>query len=154
MTILQTHDLKKYYGAGDTQVKALDGVDLSIQQGEFVAIVGTSGSGKSTLLHMLGGLDRPTSGTVTVDGKDIFALKDEASFTVYDSKAEKMLTVKAVKKDGKVTVSFDGRAENLKIVLRNVNSVSDVTGAVAHPGDLGMVLDVNADLNDVTYIEG
>ena len=78
MTILETHDLKKYYGAGDTQVKALDGVDLDIQQGEFVAIVGTSGSGKSTLLHMLGGLDRPTSGTVTVDGKDIFALKDEA----------------------------------------------------------------------------
>ena len=78
MTILQTKDLKKYYGSGDTQVKALDGVDLSIQQGEFVAIVGTSGSGKSTLLHMLGGLDRPTLGTVTVDGKDIFALKDEA----------------------------------------------------------------------------
>ena len=78
MTILETHDLKKYYGSGDTQVKALDGVALSIGQGEFVAIVGTSGSGKSTLLHMLGGLDRPTSGTVTVDGKDIFALKDEA----------------------------------------------------------------------------
>ena len=78
MMILETRDLKKYYGTGDTQVKALDGVELNIQQGEFVAIVGTSGSGKSTLLHMLGGLDRPTSGTVTVDGKDIFALKDEA----------------------------------------------------------------------------
>ena len=78
MTILQTKALKKYYGSGDTQVKALDGVDLSIEQGEFAAIVGTSGSGKSTLLHMLGGLDRPTSGAVTVDGRDIFALKDEA----------------------------------------------------------------------------
>ena len=78
MTILQTHALKKYYGSGDTLVKALDGVDLSVEEGEFVAIVGTSGSGKSTLLHMLGGLDRPTSGTVTVEGRDIFALKDEA----------------------------------------------------------------------------
>ena len=78
MTILQTKDLKKYYGAGDTLVKALDGVDLSVEDGEFVAIVGTSGSGKSTLLHMLGGLDRPTSGSVTVDGQEIFSLKDEA----------------------------------------------------------------------------
>ena len=77
MTILETRDLKKYYGSGDTQVKALDGVDLGVEQGEFVAIVGTSGSGKSTLLHMLGGLDRPTSGAVLVDGKDIFSLKDE-----------------------------------------------------------------------------
>ena len=77
MTILQTTDLRKYYGSGDTLVKALDGVNLSVEGGEFVAIVGTSGSGKSTLLHMLGGLDRPTGGTVTVDGKDIFSLKDE-----------------------------------------------------------------------------
>ena len=78
MVILETKDLKKYYGSGDTQVKALDGVDLAVEQGEFVAIVGTSGSGKSTLLHMLGGLDRPTSGSVTVDSRDIFSLKDEA----------------------------------------------------------------------------
>ena len=78
MAILQTENLKKYYRAGDTQVRALDGVDLAVENGEFVAIVGTSGSGKSTLLHMLGGLDRPTSGRVTVDGKDIFSLKDEA----------------------------------------------------------------------------
>lgn len=69
MAILQTRELKKYYGAGDTLVKALDGVELSVENGEFVAIIGTSGSGKSTLLHMLGGLDRPTSGTVTVDGR-------------------------------------------------------------------------------------
>ena len=78
MTILQTKNLTKHYGAGDTLVKALDGVDLSVENGEFVAIVGTSGSGKSTLLHMLGGLDRPTSGSVSVDGQELFSLKDEA----------------------------------------------------------------------------
>ena len=78
MKILETKNLKKYYGKGDMLVRALDGVNLTVEDGEFVAIVGTSGSGKSTLLHMLGGLDRPTSGSVTVDGKDIFSLKDEA----------------------------------------------------------------------------
>ena len=78
MTILETRDLRKIYGAGDTEVRALDGVDLTVEKGEFVAVVGTSGSGKSTLLHMLGGLDRPTSGSVTVDGKELSALKDEA----------------------------------------------------------------------------
>ena len=78
MSILETKDLRKIYGSGDTEVKALDGVNLRVENGEFVAIVGTSGSGKSTLLHMLGGLDRPTSGSVTVDGKNIFELKDEA----------------------------------------------------------------------------
>ncbi|MBU3215242.1 ABC transporter ATP-binding protein [Clostridium estertheticum] len=77
MAVLQTKSLKKYYGNGGNMVKALDDVDLSIDQGEFVAIVGTSGSGKSTLLHMLGGLDRPTSGTVEVEGSDIFKLNDD-----------------------------------------------------------------------------
>ena len=76
MVVLRTQELKKYYGNGENQVKALDGINLSINQGEFVAIVGSSGSGKSTLLHMLGGLDRPTSGKVFVDDKDIFALRD------------------------------------------------------------------------------
>lgn len=78
MDILKTTNLKKYYGSGDTVVKALDGVNLSVTDGEFAAIVGTSGSGKSTLLHMLGGLDRPTSGNVEVEGKNIFSLKDDA----------------------------------------------------------------------------
>lgn len=78
MAILQAKDLKKIYGTGENAVHALDGVNLSVEKGEFVAVVGTSGSGKSTLLHMLGGLDRPTSGTVMVDGKSIFSLKDEA----------------------------------------------------------------------------
>ena len=77
MTILETKDLRKVYGSGDTEVRALDGVDLTVEKGEFVAVVGTSGSGKSTLLHMLGGLDRPTSGTVTVDGRELSAMRDE-----------------------------------------------------------------------------
>ena len=78
MAILQTQNLKKVYGAGPNAVHALDGLNLSVEKGEFLAVVGTSGSGKSTLLHMLGGLDRPTSGKVFVDGKDIFSLKEEA----------------------------------------------------------------------------
>jgi putative ABC transport system ATP-binding protein len=79
MTILETNNLMKHYGNDETVlVKALDGVNLKIDNGEFVAVVGTSGSGKSTLLHMLGGLDRPTKGTVTVDGKELFSLKEEA----------------------------------------------------------------------------
>ncbi len=78
MTILETKNLQKVYGSGETAVHALRGVDLNVQRGEFIAVVGTSGSGKSTLLHMLGGLDRPTAGEVMVDGKSIFSLKDEA----------------------------------------------------------------------------
>lgn len=77
MPILQIENLKKYYGRDEAVVKALDGVSLNVEQGEFVAIVGTSGSGKSTLLHMLGGLDRATDGKVYVDGNDIFSMNDE-----------------------------------------------------------------------------
>lgn len=77
MNILQVQNLKKIYGSGENAVHALDGVDLSVEKGEFVAIVGTSGSGKSTLLHMMGGLDRPTSGTVVVDGRNLSNLKSE-----------------------------------------------------------------------------
>ena len=78
MEVLKTEALTKIYGEGESKVTALDNANLSVRQGEFAAIVGTSGSGKSTLLHMLGGLDRPTSGKVYVEGKDIFTLKDEA----------------------------------------------------------------------------
>ena len=77
MEIVRTENLKKYYNQESVPVKALDGVDITVSQGEFVAVVGTSGSGKSTLLNMLGGLDRPTEGKVYVDGKDISTLKDE-----------------------------------------------------------------------------
>jgi putative ABC transport system ATP-binding protein len=78
MTVLKTEGLTKIYGDGQNKVTALDNADLSVEQGEFAAIVGTSGSGKSTLLHMLGGLDRPTSGKVYVENKDIFSMGDEA----------------------------------------------------------------------------
>ena len=77
MSILETKGLKKYYGKDESMVKALDDVNLQINKGEFVAIVGTSGSGKSTLLHMLGGLDRATEGKVIVDRKDIVSMNDE-----------------------------------------------------------------------------
>lgn len=82
MEIVNAADLKKYYGSGDNEVHALDGVNLSIEEGEFVAVVGTSGSGKSTLLHMLGGLDYATSGSVTIAGKNIFEL-NESDLTIF-----------------------------------------------------------------------
>ena len=78
MIVLKTEALTKIYGEGENKVTALHNADLTVEQGEFAAVVGTSGSGKSTLLHMLGGLDRPTSGKVFVENKDIFSLKDEA----------------------------------------------------------------------------
>ncbi|MDO4167589.1 MAG: ABC transporter ATP-binding protein [Eubacteriales bacterium] len=77
MYILESKELCKTYGSGESQVKALDHVSIQIEDGHFVAVVGSSGSGKSTLLNMLGGLDRPTSGTVTVGGKDVFTMQDE-----------------------------------------------------------------------------
>lgn len=77
MIILETKDLRKIYGTGENQVHALDGVSLTVRKGEFVVVVGTSGSGKSTLLNMIGGLDRPTSGSVTINGKDLLKMKEE-----------------------------------------------------------------------------
>ena len=77
MSILQTIDLKKYYGTKPNNTRALDGVNFSVNDGEFVAVVGTSGSGKSTLLHMMGGLDTPTSGTVIVRGEELAKKNDE-----------------------------------------------------------------------------
>ena len=129
MTILETRDLKKYYGAGDTQVKALDGVNLSVEQGEFVAIVGTSGSGKSTLLHMLGGLDRPTAGTVTVDGQEIFSLKEEA-LTIFRRRkigfvfqSYNLVPVLSVWENIILPIQLDGRAVDQAFVREVVTTL-------------------------------
>lgn len=118
VTILETKDLRKIYGAGDTEVRALDGVNLTVEKGEFVAVVGTSGSGKSTLLHMLGGLDRPTSGTVTVDGREIFALKDE-ELTIFRRRKigfvfqnYNLVPVLNVYENIVLPIQLDGRAED------------------------------------------
>ena len=115
MIVLQTRGLEKVYGTGEARVRALDGVDLDVAQGEFVAVVGTSGSGKSTLLHMLGGLDRPTAGTVEVEGRNIFALSDEA-LTVFRRRkigfvfqAYNLVPVLSVWENIVLPVQLDGR---------------------------------------------
>ena len=129
MRILETHDLHKIYGSGDTEVRALDGVNLAVENGEFVAIVGTSGSGKSTLLHMLGGLDRPTSGSVTVDGKNIFELKDEA-LTIFRRRkigfvfqSYNLVPVLNVYENIVLPIQLDGRKVNEEFIAQIVKTL-------------------------------
>ena len=129
MSILETRNLRKIYGSGDTEVRALDGVDLSVNSGEFVAIVGTSGSGKSTLLHMLGGLDRPTSGSVIVDGKDIFSLKDEA-LTIFRRRkigfvfqSYNLVPVLNVRENIVLPIQLDGRQVDEDFLDKIVNTL-------------------------------
>ena len=129
MSILETKDLRKIYGSGDTEVRALDGVNLQIENGEFVAIVGTSGSGKSTLLHMLGGLDRPTDGQVFVDGKDIFSLKEEA-LTIFRRRkigfvfqAYNLVPVLNVYENIVLPIELDGGKVNKEFVQRIVQTL-------------------------------
>ena len=129
MSILETKDLRKIYGSGDTEVKALDGVNLSVENGEFVAIVGTSGSGKSTLLHMLGGLDRPTEGSVIVDGKNIFELKDEA-LTIFRRRkigfvfqSYNLVPVLNVYENIVLPIQLDGRKVDEKFIVQIVKTL-------------------------------
>ena len=129
MSILETKNLRKIYGSGDTEVRALDGVNLSVENGEFVAIVGTSGSGKSTLLHMLGGLDRPTEGTVTVDGKNIFELKDEA-LTIFRRRkigfvfqSYNLVPVLNVYENIVLPIQLDGRKVDEKFIAQIVKTL-------------------------------
>ena len=129
MSILETRNLRKIYGSGDTEVRALDGVNLSVDSGEFVAIVGTSGSGESTLLHMLGGLDRPTSGSVIVDGKDIFSLKDEA-LTIFRRRkigfvfqSYNLVPVLNVRENIVLPIQLDGRQVDEDFLDKIVNTL-------------------------------
>ena len=130
MSILSTHQLTKVYGAGAMAVRALDGVSLAVETGEFVAVVGTSGSGKSTLLHLLGGLDRPTSGEVLVDGQPIFALKPEA-LTIFRRRkigfvfqSYNLVPVLTVRENIALPLELDGRRPD----ARYWNEVVEVLG--------------------------
>ena len=129
MAILETNDLTKVYGSGDTQVRALDGVSLAVEKGCFLAVVGTSGSGKSTLLHMLGGLDRPTSGTVTVDGRELSALKDEA-LTIFRRRKigfvfqnYNLVPVLSVYENIVLPIQLDGRAPDRDYIRRIIETL-------------------------------
>ena len=142
MIVLQTRGLKKVYGTGEARVRALDGVDLDVEQGEFVAVVGTSGSGKSTLLHMLGGLDRPTAGAVTVDGRNIFALSDEA-LTVFRRRkigfvfqAYNLVPVLSVWENIVLPVQLDGRRPDKAYLAQVVEALGLAEKLDRLPGQL------------------
>ena len=142
MIVLQTRGLKKVYGTGEARVRALDGMDLDVEQGEFVAVVGTSGSGKSTLLHMLGGLDRPTAGTVTVDGRNIFALSDEA-LTVFRRRkigfvfqAYNLVPVLSVWENFVLPVQLDGRRPDKAYLAQVVEALGLAEKLDRLPGQL------------------
>ena len=142
MNILETRNLKKIYGTGDTAVHALDGVNLAVAKGEFVAVVGTSGSGKSTLLHMLGGLDRPTSGGVVVDGKEIFALKDEA-LTIFRRRKigfvfqnYNLVPVLSVQENILLPIQLDGRAPDAAFVSTIIDTLGLTTKLDNLPANL------------------
>lgn len=129
MTILETKDLKKIYGTGEAQVRALDGVNLNVDKGEFLAVVGTSGSGKSTLLHMLGGLDRPTGGTVTVDGRELSSLKDE-ELTIFRRRKNRfvfqnynLVPVLNVYENIVLPIQLDGNAEDTAYVNQIIETL-------------------------------
>lgn len=142
MIILQTHNLQKVYGVGESTVHALAGVNLQVEKGEFVAIVGTSGSGKSTLLHMLGGLDRPTDGSVTVDGKDIFSLKDE-ELTIFRRRKigfvfqnYNLVPVLNVYQNIVLPIQLDGNAPDITYVDRIIESLGLQTKLQNLPNNL------------------
>ena len=142
MEILKTEGLVKTYGTGETKVEALRGVDLSVNKGEFLSIVGTSGSGKSTLLHMLGGLDRPTEGKVIIDGKDIFSLKDE-ELTIFRRRkigfvfqAFNLVPVMSVYENIVLPIELDGEKPDQDFVNEIISTLGLSEKTKAYPSQL------------------
>ena len=142
MEILKTEGLRKTYGTGETKVEALRGVDLSVNKGEFLSIVGTSGSGKSTLLHMLGGLDRPTEGKVIIDGKDIFSLKDE-ELTIFRRRkigfvfqAFNLVPVMSVYENIVLPIELDGEKPDQDFVNEIISTLGLSEKTKAYPSQL------------------
>ncbi|MBR4790353.1 MAG: ABC transporter ATP-binding protein [Treponema sp.] len=142
MEILKTEGLKKTYGTGEAKVEALRGVNLTVNKGEFLSIVGTSGSGKSTLLHMLGGLDRPTEGKVIIDGQDIFSLKDE-ELTIFRRRkigfvfqAFNLVPVMSVYENIVLPIELDGEKPNQELINEIVNTLGLSEKLKAYPSQL------------------
>ena len=142
MEVLKAVNLTKIYGKGENQVRALDGVSLSVEQGQFTAVVGTSGSGKSTLLHMLGGLDRPDEGKVYVDGKDIFSLKEEA-LTIFRRRkigfvfqSYNLVPVLSVYENVALPVELDGKKADRAFIEEILDTLGILQKARSLPGQL------------------
>ena len=142
MEVLKAVNLTKIYGKGENQVRALDGVSLSVEQGQFAAVVGTSGSGKSTLLHMLGGLDRPDEGKVYVDGKDIFSLKEEA-LTIFRRRkigfvfqSYNLVPVRSVYENVALPVELDGKKADRAFIEEILDTLGILQKARSLPGQL------------------
>lgn len=140
--ILETKDLVKYYGEGENQVRAIDHTSMKVQHGEFVAVVGRSGSGKSTLLHMLGGLDRPDSGKVYIEGRDIFDWKDEQLAVFRRRKIGfifqdyNLLPALNVWENIVLPIGLDGKKVNKEFVLDIVKSIGMEERLHAMPNQL------------------
>ena len=142
MEVLKAVNLTKIYGKGENQVRALDGVSLSVEQGQFAAVVGTSGSGKSTLLHMLGGLDRPDKGKVYVDGKDIFSLTEEA-LTIFRRRkigfvfqSYNLVPVLSVYENVALPVELDGKKADRAFIEEILDTLGILQKARSLPGQL------------------
>ena len=142
MEILKTEGLRKTYGTGEAKVEALRGINLSVNKGEFLSIVGTSGSGKSTLLHMLGGLDRPSEGKVIIDGKDIFSLKDE-ELTIFRRRkigfvfqAFNLVPVMSVYENIVLPIELDGEKPDQNFVNEIINTLGLSEKTKAYPSQL------------------